>query len=499
MTIPEDLFAAEFKSLERLFPTLIQKTGLTGNDLWTMQIELVNLQRRWMDSVRESRVSRDPHAVEITRLTDERPEGWTGAVQKEQDALKEIDRRTETYTHLYGLAREFGNALGWRIFGSKLKYILPLTDNQENPPLPSGLALESMLQIASTLNAKDWGFPFLHDVSRSFAIGDISFVRSRTDPITVEIKSHVVAENGNERDVEIKVHAVMSKESAEIVQKMHSGATKREDREVVPGTSKPRHRRQVERMNAAKNDQLRSDGYSKDKHGNRHIVMTLTEKGVDARHWSVAERVLKSAKKHGSACETVDDAILYVGFYSPAGLVRPGTPQVDRSYLDDVPRMLRESGILLKDRSANVIRFGTSVEFLDGKVRPDVTPLFLHRLAPELVIDLARGDLLMLAFTNLGVVKQKLRDAGLDAFALHDPENNENEPMVIVKNVDLPNGQQGRVVQKGLECYFKQMELDYLTVDAFVKMMVSSMNRVSTEVPVAICRDKDDVAMPKGT
>jgi hypothetical protein len=196
-------------------------------ELWDIQLELLEVQRSIQDGIAELKDSRRDKASH-EKLENLRAVRWH--------------------------ARRLGDAFGWIVLGVDKKTIVPLTENSKVPITKDDHGNRGLVSIAGHLAGEGWGFPLLHDVTDCLRIGDLTFVQivdrdrqSRTVEVKTRLQERVVESGDTTETLEVTVIHPLTPEQ---------GTARSESKEVAVGNAasptRPRRvDRQLERMRRA--------------------------------------------------------------------------------------------------------------------------------------------------------------------------------------------------------------------------------------------------------
>jgi hypothetical protein len=127
------------RRLERLVRTLIGTRFESAQDIWQLQLDLLQLQRDVQASISatKKRARSDPTAR--ADLESLRVARWH--------------------------ARRFGDAIAWLLLGLNRQLIYPLAQNEPTAVVPDDHGSRGVIAIATALSNDGWGFPLLHDIT----------------------------------------------------------------------------------------------------------------------------------------------------------------------------------------------------------------------------------------------------------------------------------------------------------------------------------------------
>lgn len=370
--------------LEALVRQLLEISFRNADDLWTLQTDLLELQRNIQASIGDAKKAKDRNLLASLRA-------------------------------VLAQARRFGDALAWVFFRSERQHIYPLGQNTRVPVAQEDEGSRGALYAAAAMAQQGWGFPFLHDITNCLRIGDISFIDPNASmPVTVEVKSQLLDEQPNEdgsvsASYRVSMLFADNGPAPQLIAETNARLDERSD--PVTGDfslrASRRVKRQVERMISAQLHQTAESNTVL--HDQDKPFVSLDVESDHESHWDVVTRVIEAARASGYASEAVEDTFLYAAFYEPDGLT---VAAVQR---EELVRDLTGSNILgLKAPHKDGIMI-TSVPSVHEKGVDYSIPYYLYPLEHSVIIDLLRGRLIVVVISNPGRFAEALRAEGFQA------------------------------------------------------------------------------------
>lgn len=371
--------------LARLVSTLLGRKFESRRDLWTWQLDLLELQRD---------------------------------IQRSIGSQKRLGRRAERdeLDHLRILrdhARRLGDAFVWIIFDQDRKALSSLSGSQQVPISPTeGDGDRGVLLIAGVLADKGWGFPVLHDITDMLRIGDVTFVdprAGRSGLTTFEVKTavHSTSQEGK-RGTTLSYSVKILTAGSERAQSLLGSLS-----DIVDGSGQPsslntwsldeRALRQLGKLGQAHSLRDSQDGDFVLVNGKQ----TLTHSLEITRSTSedLLGRIVRRARRTGFAFENLDGAFLYAAYYDKDGLS-------DSFALDDrLPRAMATPEFLKAGDNRNSVIIHSIPSELGGAAQLHM-PHFLYGIPRTSIQDLIHRRLFIVIVVNPAWIYAALEGAG---------------------------------------------------------------------------------------
>lgn len=414
--------------LEKLVRLFIGRRFTSADDLWNLQMELLDLQREIQVSI---------------------------TATKSAARVRKPSSELEMLRYLRFQARRFGDAFAWTMLRLDRQLIHPLGENQRVPTPPDDDGAKGMLALGSILAQKGWGFPLLHDITDCLRIGDMTFIKPDNDPVTVEVKSRVVSDeltDGGTRELTYQASVISAAEPPDIRE-----ATERVPKSTADAptpTFDDRAERQFQRLGSALAHQTAKSGSIRDIDGK---ALVTTEVNQGPSHFHEVQRIARKARRNGFASVALEDAFLYVAIYDENGL------SADRlgDAFSHVSEQLMTSGILdeeTPDLNSLLILSMPDDPALNAKYH---IPYFLFDLPQSTRIDMLRRRMILLNIVNAGRVSMAIEEAGYNV--RHPTGRNDlgGESLVVSASVEDEGGRSYLVELHSLQRHIEQMILEF--------------------------------------
>ncbi len=408
------------RGVERLATTLLSARFEGADDLWRLQVDLLELQRA---------IQRAITATKQRRRGDE--EGY--------ETL--ISLRAARWH-----ARRLGDAFAWVVLGLDKKVIQSLSHNARVPISQDDHGGRGQMGVASHLGSEGWGFPLLHDVTDCLRVGDVTFVkledgqtpRLRTVEVKTRLKAEQTVDGGDSAEYEYVVTVLWPARfedgyaPKQTVTRATEGATppdeaNRGGRSVTPHRD-TRAERQLARMSKAIARREAPDGKLVQIDGERPLIAAELHSNA-AAHWKALRQVIRESRKDGYASKGVDGAFLYTAFYNSRGV---DEEVIKRS---TVPQDVADSRILSPEdpeRNAIVMNFIPTEE---GRGAQLFLPYFLYAIPKRAIFDLLHGRLFVCVLVNPARIMAALEEDGFEVSIPTTPVRNALDSMIVTTKI----------------------------------------------------------------
>ena len=440
------------KRIESL-ATKVLRTGFDdAQDLWKFQEDLLDLQRDIQRKVTESKDA-DPSA---------------------------FGTRADWETVRWH-ARRLGDAFAWLVMGVERKAIFPLAENTRVPIPGDDPGSRGVLAIAAHLASEGWGFPLLHDVTDVLRIGDITFIRPEMGANglrTVEVKTSVTATRVDDGDVWEDLQVTVVHHSASDLDDVErlpveriavSGPVGRRPHDRL--LRSPRTRRQLQRMSDATLRQTAPDDEVVQVGGSPWLSLSVDEYAGD--HWPVVRRIIGLARQEGYACETVDDALLYVALYDKDGVTAESL--AGTSLAEDVIK----SGILETNQPErnSIVLYGVPVS--DQRRAALSLPFYLYPIPRRAVFDMLWGRLHITVLVNPAKIAEALESVGFEVTPQGDGTDMKPESLIVTSRINLPDGSAAVAELHNIEYYIPELVHEFRKLSHLVSIATALRDGVA--------------------
>lgn len=464
--------------LEEIARRLLNGKISSRQEIWQIETDLINFQTDIQRYITEEKSHLSKLSSSIRDIANNRESNWKERVRESQRELSQGNERITIYRHANIVSHYLADTLAWTLLDNDERKILALMTNVASSTLPTGLSLKGMLAVAEALSSAGLGFPLVHDITNCLRVGDITFVSPKSDPVTVEIKTHVLEQKGSSATLRVAAYAPAGGKWEELVTNLgqHFEVTDPEfgSRPLVQSKSKVNKRfgRQLERLSNAKLiREARMDSRMLSMYG-QETLLVQAQQDITSMHWDLVRSLVIQAKTgEGYASKVVDDAMVYVVTYSDSPQAYPWS---EEGMADDFWAVLQ--GDLqakfprFQDTNKNHVWFGTTWNYFTGDVPPYIRPFFLYPLPAEQIIDLMWGCLAIMVFVNLGKVVEVLRNSGINARLPNDEKEFSQLFIPILQKVSLPDGNHVEI-QLGSGILGTRLAYEYLSLQGFVELV----------------------------
>lgn len=437
------------RRLARLVESLIAARFESQADLWKIQLDLLSLQRDIQGTIAESK--------QLPRSSERR--------------LRELN----TFRHLLRQSRRFGDALAWVLLGLDEKFIHPLSENQRNSVPAPGTGTAGLVAAAEFLSGEGYGFPLLHDITDILRIGDITFIRPETSPLTVEIKTRLVQEKVTEDgeeivEYQIGVHHVDEHTPASaLIEGSHHESKKY--------TAAKRMERQLHRMVRARVRSSVADRVPYDLDGTLTISTSTGTRPTGLA--SLVNKAVWAARRHGIGSASADGSFTFIAIYDVDGLAQESSA-VHLQRLDISEALLP---LVAGDDPRNCL--------VIDQIPPDELkgvelhlPYFLLPLPRRAILDMLNDRLVVVVVWNPARVAQALEAEGFEVD--FSPRTHGVPPTMIVKWSVSARGQEFRGEMNQLDNHLRKMVMELLPA----KYMVGVLRAMREATLDAIEKDR---------
>lgn len=446
------------------------------NGLWALELDLLEFQKQMRVGIDVARESHRALRNEIGQYVKNRAVGWQTKVESLRQSQAESLKFVALHKHLYYLARRLGDAFAWIFFDLDRGQLFPLSRNAKNPPCPTGDSFTGMLVIAESLASARLGFPIFHDMTNILRVGDLSFVKPGSKPITVEAKTSVRTKNSHSMQGSVSLYSILDPDqqirlNSAIQEILPPLDTPKSDRSKI---NRPkRHdkvQRQIDRMKAAHSEIAAEPNTFVTSIDAQESRLVLPPVEVD-NHWLIAEETLQEARANGYSFRSVDGAFGYAAVRLEESITYPWQHQRDfklPAAIDQIPKDLAASGIFLQDKTLNGLWFRVTASDLAKHPPLDTLPLYLHPYPIDIIVDLIRGRLLFFVFVNPGRLVEALQAAGYDARLRNNTDHADEEVLVLSFEFTAKSGVRYRGRIRNVQHAFRLLAYECLTLKGFV-------------------------------
>lgn len=475
-----EVHSHQLSGIEELARRLFQGEFEGPQGLWKIEIDLANYQIGLQKEIARERAARRETKAKIAEIAANREKGWKKQLQELEEKIRRADDRIDIYSHAHTISRQLGDALAWLLLKLDESTIIPLTENLPVPPISSGMGLDGMLAVAKIYADAGAGFPIIHDITNCLRVGDITFASPHDEPITVEVKTHVISREGNTVRFRIETYATVGAERWKTieanVQRPYLEITDPlpDEKVIRKPMNQPNRRlaRQLERMSRAIILQTAQSGGLIDVRGEDYLIVRA-KSDSRAHHWDLMRELTIKAKANGCASSVVDDAFVYVATYTDPPNIYPWSRGADISFegiirADDIGAKLP----LCSETDDNYLWFESSWRHLLGEVPPPIRPFFLYPIPSELLIDIMWGRLSVMVFVNLGKLVEAVKSSG---FTARLPKG-ETEFLVVSTKISLPDGNQVEIRLGDLRMLGMKLVFEFFSVNWFVDVVHQMVN-----------------------
>lgn len=472
----DELNSQHLSKLEKFASELLEVRYSSADEFWKYEQDLAAYQVELQKSIEQEKEAKRQLLGQIKKVAGQRHGDWREKTKQLQEDLKQQENRISTLSDIHALSRQIGDAFAWLFLGLEQKYILPLTYNQRVPAVTSGLSLKGMLIIAEQMANKGMGFPLLHDISNCLRVGDITFVKPGERPVTVEVKTHIVSQEGNMAHLSVEVWTPGDEQRVETVfANLGIPELKRSD----TANAQPAHprrqlearlRRQLERMGEARMSQMAESGAVLTGKETDKIVLEIDLSGRHSHSREMSEVVL-SARAEGYASRLVDETLLYAAAYTPEPLVATYDKEHPPEFFDKLLQDLTRKIQWYEDTSRNYMWYTMSWTYNEGEAPPQVRPFLLHDFPLEIKMDILWGRLSFYVFANLGRMAEIISRAGYRALPPADHDAYMKYFMPIWSDVPGPNGEKAELFFGGLHHVFARVGFEFMSMEGVLSML----------------------------
>lgn len=424
------------RRLEGLIRVLIGRRFESAQDIWKLQLDLLQIQRdvQTAISATKKRAKRDPTAR--ADLESLRVARWH--------------------------ARRFGDAIARLLLGLDRKLIYPLAQNEPTAVTRDEHGSRGVIGIAEALSNDGWGFPLLHDITDCLRIGDITFVKQDRQIQTVEIKTRLLdqrpaADGKTTFEYRVTVFPVPDEHSLTPMP-----VNQQSDRPPLPRPIQPppRVERQLRRLRVARAHQESEPGTFTEI-DNKPTLTALTERPGPG-HVKSLRRVVRRARTDGYASESVENTFLYVAFYRREGV------NIDCVQDPRLGQDLLNSGILFEDeRERNAIVINV-VPLPEGRGPQLFLPYYLYSLPQTAIMDMLHGRLTIVVLVNPGRIIVALEEEGYEVIVPSGRNDLSNDSFVILATLEDKAGRPYSVELRNLQLHVHETIYEFQSVQNLI-------------------------------
>lgn len=476
----QELHSRHLGRLEGLVRRLLEHDFGSAQDIWDIEVDLIQFQIELQEAITEEKTTRRRISDEIHAVRTASAPEWKDQVRALQQELRRADNRMRIHNYSYRLSRRFGDTLAWVLLGGKEQRILPLTEAQRTPSVPSGPSLQGMLGIAEAFSSAGAGFPLLHDMTNCLRVGDITFILPDKAPVTIEVKTQLLGQRENVLDMRVAVYGPVEPEWWDKVnanlRESSSAPSSAETGEDTKGHSEhrlnSRLRRQIGRMGRAKALQESQPGVAFETPQGEGLIIHAPSMDTPHNRGVLRDLVLR-AKEIGFASIVVDDAFVYVATYNDPPIAYPWSDKADVPHGDRLVAAIASSGIWFSEPSKNALWLASTWSYLTDDVPAHIMPFFLYDITPDLVIEMLCGRLTVHVFVNLGKLVAAVERTGLSARLPKGDAEVASRFVPVWTEVGLPDGSRVQVELHGLAHTAAKIAYEFLSVAGFVDIVTA--------------------------
>ena len=477
MVPPDELYTQYMQRVEALVRTLVGARLGAASDLWTMQLDLLNLQVDLSQEISELDDLYDQACQEEVSAAKAKSLGWQNAAQRAQHNQKELERKRSRLAHILHVSRSVGDAFAWTLFGGKDRLLRPLTNNSRVGSVPGFDARMGVLLVAQEWARKGAGFPVLHDVTNMLRVGDITFIGREPNPVTLEIKTKY---EGGSNETGVHRYTVQvwgtTREATQwgIAEDVPEIQEDRSDETswLRRTGQNDRLRRQLERMQHAQWYQ-EAEGGQIVQVGDAHSLIVEWTRDEDLTHWDKVRKLAECAKVGGFATTDADEAVFYAAVYTNTPLHLLSSDSLSGEWFKPVAESLGRSRIwyLPPDTHKNTLWFSTTHAY-DGDIAAlNHRPLLSYPLEEEHIVDILWGRLWFFVGINIGKVAEALK---LRGYRVQYPESAKAADGLYIHiwtHVEAPDGRAAALQLGDVQLYATQMLYEALSLEGFVQLI----------------------------
>jgi hypothetical protein len=484
-----ELYSDLLNRLEQMTAKFLKAQFSSIQELWQFELDLVKYQNEMKKGIADRRKAQKEINTKISTVASTKLGDWKTQLQQFQSELKDADEYIKVYSHVYQLSKTLGDALAWLLLRNELR---PLTHISREPVsdghgIPEGHGLQGILAIAESLSNAGAGFPILHDITNCLRVGDITFYAPSNNPVTIEVKTHLIGSDSTRLSLEVETHYINhdlndAKRWNDIVAGIPKDlfllSTEKADSQINNQSQRlldERLQRQIERMRRAKIWQLVQPNQPFKLGEREQGVKIFIEADKDFHNWNLVHELVDLAKVDGFAARVVDDSFVYYAVYRSSPISYPWTRgTVDSSIFADLPQLMISSSFLFPDPEKNRLWVPTR----HGDY-PLLMPFFLYPLSFDIIMDMMWGRLAVGVTVNLGKLIKALQEVGFDARLPKDEEEFKRLFLPVSVEVKLANNKPARANLHNLHYFGLQIIYEFLSLEGFVQL-VSRMAKAAT-------------------
>jgi hypothetical protein len=479
----EELYFRLLNELEKLARLLIEVNFTSIQELWQIEIDLINYQSALQQAIDNEQARQREVKGKKVGIVSTRPEGWIALLQQLDAEAKQAGDRIKTYQHAYQLSRRLGDAFAWALLGD---WLVPLTKKPSEPThdghgLPREHGLKGILAIAESLCAAGAGFPILHDMTNCLCTGDITFYSPDGNHTTIEVKTHLKEQSGGLLKLDVETHfpALLNSNEADKWRAIHDHIPKLPSpvfTDEIDEQVAARPRRQLDRRLKRQFERMRQAKIWQSMPTRQMFELDDRHKGISIDHqqdaktynWEIVLDPALKARANGIASCAVENAFVYTAIYENCPLTYPWLQGLTRNPIQSSDSVTADTlSILYPISEKEKNRLWVPV----GVPPSDTLPFFLYPLPTDVIIDIMWGRLAIAVVANLGKIVAALEAIGLDAKVPESKKEFEQFFLFISTTRSLANNQFVKMELHQMHTIGLKMIFEFLSLQGFVRLV----------------------------
>lgn len=442
------------RRIERLVRVLLRGRFDGAQELWRLQLGILDLQRDIQRAIATTKQNRARSATAREDLLSLRRARWH--------------------------ARTLGDTFAWLLLGQDRKVLHAFAHNSRGGIQQDDHGARGLVAVSAHLASEGWGFPLLHDITDCLRVGDVTFIRPQAhgDQLkTFEVKTRIVRERasmqgraGYEYQVSLLSplppdhgSSPRDREQAEVTTGQESQGRRERSTNLSRRRNERRVERQLRRMANAIARREAPDARPIELEGEPPLISVGVESSSSS-HWPSLRSVIRSARSHGYASSCVDGTHLYAAYYDTNGvteeMIRNSSLIEDLTASHMFPPEEAERNSLVVYRVPPEERDGLNL----------CLPYFLYSIPKRAIFDVLQGRLVIVVLTNPARMMAALEKDGFRVSAPLGQNPLAPGRLVVTADVTDGSGQTYRVELHNLPFHINEIIYEFKSIDYLLEV-----------------------------
>ncbi|MHC4441358.1 MAG: hypothetical protein ACYTBZ_09590 [Planctomycetota bacterium] len=112
----DEYYFQQLTKVEDLARILLDKKFDKAEQLWKLQINVVNHQIELQDSIKKAKADKKAITKEISIITKQCPKNWKKQIKELQHNINHLQNILNISRYIFNISRRFGDAIAWLFF-----------------------------------------------------------------------------------------------------------------------------------------------------------------------------------------------------------------------------------------------------------------------------------------------------------------------------------------------------------------------------------------------